>query len=54
VDIVGFDDETKEKIILFKAFHNSGKSEFMTNAEIKVIDPHLLIKSYERQIKSKK
>ena len=31
VDIVGYDQESRDKIILFKVFLNSGKSEFMTN-----------------------
>ena len=32
VDIVGYDQENRDKVILFKVFLNNGKSEFMTNS----------------------
>ena len=46
MDIVGYDQVAKEKIILFKAFFANGKTEFMTNAEIKAVDVNALVRFY--------
>jgi hypothetical protein len=46
VDILGYDQVAKEKIILFKAFFANGRSELMTNGEIKAVDVNALVKFY--------
>ena len=46
LDEVGYDNERREKVLLFRVYFLNGKSELMTNTDIKNLDPHALMKFY--------
>jgi hypothetical protein len=49
--MVGYDHESREKVLLFKVLMNNGSYDYLTNKEIKAIDMSILVKFYENQIK---